>query len=195
MIVSDLDGTLLTVNSFPLWVKYLLRKSLVSFKFLVLFRLLILGVLRKCGFINHSIFKSRLVLIEIPHSWNHEFSILLSMKLNTEVFDELNRLNSFVLATAAPINYAAPLAQILFQGRCNLLASEWRGGTYMDNVGANKYSNLALFLKGVEISCFYTDHEEDLPTMLNSKKVVLVGNRMSKSAIFLVDVNITRIIN
>lgn len=195
MIVSDLDGTLLNVNSFPLWIKFLLKKSFLSFHVILFINVFMLGLGRKVGVLTHSSFKAKLAKLDVPYLWNVEFSSRLLIEVNKVVFDELYCLDEFVLATAAPINYAEPFADMLFNHKCNVLASKWHGRSYIDNVGLNKKNNLEIFLNGSEITCFYTDHEEDLPTMLSSLEVVLVGSRLKQFDDILVNVNVTRVIN
>ena len=195
MIVVDFDETLIKVNSFPLWVKYLMKVSIHSFNVRIFFKVFYLSLKRKIRILSHREYKALLCLIEIPLRWQEEFALSMSMKVNIELLKRLRIKEKIIVATAAPRVYAEKLANCIFDGKeIVVIASEWRNDKFIDNVGLRKLQSIFELFPEEEINCFYTDHEDDLPTMCYSKEVFLVGDRLLSTDPSFKNINIKGVI-
>jgi len=171
--IFDLDGTILTANSFPLWVRYLLRGGPVRSP-VVRARIAVVTAValakRKCGFSNHAMFKARLQSLWTNVGCDSEAADLVA-QLENLVRPELRPLLErvadatldAVLATAAADAYALPLGRKL--GFRHIVASS----IGRDNSGERKKEAVLDLLAGLgwrdrELVLF-TDHRDDEPLM------------------------------
>lgn len=177
-IVCDLDGTLIDVNTFPLWVKFLLKKSFYSHKPCLLVGILTLLFKRKIFRLSHEDFKSMLQRLEYDESWDCEFAHIISAWINPLILQDIIKHKKagdrVVLATAAPINYAEPFARLVLNDDFPLLASGWFGDRYVNNSGEQKALCCYNYF-GRYPDVFFTDHYEDLPLILKASLVYLVN--------------------
>ncbi len=200
VLVFDLDGTVLSVNSFPLWAMHLLR---ARFAHLGLVQRLGVslragGVLaaRKARLIGHEAFKWRLQQL-----WQQAvagdggvaeraFAQHLVSYVRPELTGVLKAVSEgrvdAVLATAAAGDYAQALGQAL--GFRHVLATPRdRSASTPSTVGVHKRDAVLAFLaergwQGRPIT-FFTDHEDDLPLIRISHMVYWFGESRRSAAL------------
>jgi phosphoserine phosphatase len=194
ILVFDLDGTVLRINSFPVWVVFLAlggaRGLSIGQQLKVTALAARLVLLRKLGRINHTILMRRMQeLWQFATAGDGDAAAQRLAKLLSRTtrrnLDPAIKLVSEgaldgVLATAAAEDYAVVLSQRL--GVQNVLAT--RTGRAMDepeNTGVHKYERLSAWLNARGWSgrplIFFNDHLADLPLMRECSIVCWVGSR------------------
>jgi phosphoserine phosphatase len=192
VVVFDLDGTILRVNSFPRWVLFLIVGRLPGLglyrRMLLSLRTLSLLLRRKLARASHEDFLWRLqdvvrsVCAALPVMDRFEASLLRQVRPNLAMLLQLvtERRIETVLATAAPEDYAAGVGRRLgFRFVLATRANRRRGEP--GNSGINKRAAVtALFAErgwsGRPVILF-TDHADDLPLMRDSIAVYWCGPR------------------
>lgn len=197
IVVFDLDGTILSINSFRLWVAYLVKGSVPELDVGLRWRLRLgaLGavLLRKSGLIDHEILKRRLQRLwqraatasegaieddfvrRLRHFVRPELSALLAAVAAGEV--------DAVLATAAAGDYAFALGRAL--GFRHIVATPTdRAGDAPSTQGVVKRDALRLLLgelgwQGRDI-VLLTDHLDDLPLIEISQVVYWFGREEAR---------------
>ena len=185
--VFDLDGTVLSCNSFPLWAMQMLRgrvphegRMRQASTALTVARLLLR---RKLALMHHTVLKQRL-----QSTWRHatmgdsgahaaQFGDLLQRYVRPNMAAVLRQVScgevDAVLATAAAGEYAHALGRRL--GFAAVLASD----DGRDNVGEEKCRRVLAFLAERNWSdrprILFTDHVDDLPLMRVSDLVCWFG--------------------
>ena len=192
VVVFDLDGTILTINSFPRWVLFLAmgrvpglgarRRAALSVVAIALL------LQRKLALIDHDEFMWRL-----QHAWRSacatrpqatlarfEASLLRSVRPNLAAVLELVASGQIdaVLATAAAEDYAVGLARRL--GFRHVLATNAaRERDEPGNSGVHKRERVLAWLEqhgwGDRPIVLLTDHPDDLPLMQESQTVYWCG--------------------
>jgi phosphoserine phosphatase len=194
ILVFDLDGTLLRLNSFPVWVLFLAFGGVGSLSFRqhlnVTWMVLRLMVLRKLGRMDHET-----LLRHLQSAWHfatagdkgaaaHRLGSLLLRWQRSNLAPALKLVTDGamdgVLATAAAEEYAEGLGQRL--GLPHVLAT--RGGRGRDepgNSGEHKRTRLLAWLDERDWTgrplIFFNDHMADLPLMRDSSIVCWLGSR------------------
>lgn len=185
--IFDLDGTLLSCNSFPAWAMHMLRgrvphrgRRRQAATALAVARLL---MRRKLGRLRHAALKQRLQAVwrsaTLGDAGAHamRLSDVLERYLRPNMADVLRQVRTgqvdAVLATAAAGEYAHALGRRL--GFSDVLASD--GGS--DNLGEEKCRRVLAFLAernwSVRPRIVFTDHVDDLPLMRASDLVCWFG--------------------
>lgn len=184
-IVFDFDGTLITVNSFPLWVKYLLRHSLCEFKWIYFIRIIILILKRKVlRLSSHEEFKRDLILLDTPSFWTDGFATLLAEKCHSDVlgmaFEKIAQGDQVIISSAAPKVYLTPVVEKIFSEKSTgltIIGAEIINGVLNENYKEAKLQNL--YEKGLlgleeKLDCLYTDSYDDLPLAIIANQFFLV---------------------
>lgn len=199
-MVFDLDGTVLRVNSFPLWAVHLLKAGFTHLhpaqRLGVSLRVGWALAARKAGLIGHETLKWRLQQL-----WQRatagdgriaeqDFVRKLLSYVRPELEDVLKDVAAgrvdAVLATAAAADYAHALGQML--GFSYILATPTRRPSVTpSNVGEHKRDAVQAFMKeqgwqGRPLTLF-TDHEDDLPLIRISDTVYWFGNDAGLAAL------------
>jgi phosphoserine phosphatase len=196
VMIFDLDGTVLSVNSFPLWVLFMLRGAAVSGSgwhrlqsAAEIARIAWLLGQRKAGLIGHEELKRRLQLV-----WKAmvlgdggvaaaRFVARLQRHLRPSLAAVLSAArdgrHDAVLATAAPDDYAVPLGAAI--GLSHVVATgSGRSRDQPGNVGAHKRDAVLQFLmrQGWQDRprLLFTDHPDDLPLMAVCQEVFWFGS-------------------
>ena len=182
VLVFDLDGTVLRVNSFPIWALFLA------------FRGVDLGgqvtrliIARKRGRIDHDALLRQMQALWAryarPGDQRRLQSLLLSQvrrNLRSVLTACANGKWDAVLATAAAADYAEGLGRRLGL-RCVLATPSGRGPDMPSNSGAHKRDNVLAWLRergwqGRPL-IFFNDDMADLPLMREARVVFWFGSR------------------
>ena len=193
VLVFDLDETILAVNSFPLWVRFLVAGSVPGLgwrrRTALSLRVQSLALRRKFGLIDHDALLRHLQLV-----WRHAtgpdgetMASGFQASLLQQVRPSLKPLLSIVasgqvdavLATAAASDYAAGLAQRL-GFRYALTTSPDTGAITPRNSGTRKRDRVHALLHRfgwhTRPLILFTDHIDDLPLMRASDTVCWFGS-------------------
>jgi phosphoserine phosphatase len=193
VLIFDLDGTVLRVNSFPVWVRQLLLARFdhlsISARLTVAARTAGAVARRKLLRHDHATFKRALqgVWAEAMAGGRHELAAAgqVTRHLLPQVRDNLEpvlravadgRVDA-VLSTAAAAEYAVPLGQSL--GFHHIIATPRQGGG-TENIGAAKRDRTLAYLQdqgwGGRRRVFFTDHPDDLPLILECHTILWLGD-------------------
>ena len=160
-MIIDLDGTLIQGNSFTMYVKYCLTHMTIS-----AVRIAWIVLLRKLRLITHFSAKCKIMGITSRRLTDTQLSRFLARlsKSVRPMFSEMLRSKDgvYYLATAAPREYAEPLARIL--GFDAVVSTDCESG--VECRGEEKVLRLREI--GVHFDdsvTVYTDHQDDLPLM------------------------------
>ena len=164
-LAIDLDGTLLSTNTFRDYLSYCGSAALHNFQFDICFSILWWVVLRKLRFVSHSRMKQALLdrtaafmtqKSRLDHFVEKEMTYL-NVQVQQIMEPYRNRGHLLVLATAAPAFYAHPIAEFLNLDLCcgTLLPSEVVIGQWQENVGQQKVEALKRLLQvhKAELDC------------------------------------------
>src|SRR5690606_35383747 len=107
--IFDFDGTLVGINSFPVWILFILKKSILNARFDIFIKILFLIFRRKLIFgFSHLEFKERLVLL-INGLWASEFADSIRNDKNIVAWACMERHlqggDLVVISSAAPLDY------------------------------------------------------------------------------------------
>lgn len=176
-LAIDLDGTLLSTNTFRDYLSFCGRAAVHRFRFDMALGIAWWVILRKLRLISHSSMKAHtLRLTAVFMQRNGQIDLFVERELlllNTRVQQFMeqyrNRGHMLILCTAAPAIYAHPIAENLHIDFCcaTPLPSEIVIGQWCENVGQNKVQSLSRMLKvhKAELDVVITDHHDDLPLL------------------------------
>lgn len=149
ILVCDLDKTLISVNSFPLFVRFALKTAVVKGLFQVAIKLCAVTIRRRLGISSHISFKRDVDQLtrELPAS---EIEHWVTSLLYEHAWPWVERMLSDwkgtkILCTAAPSGYAASIGRKL--GFDQVITSRHHDGAYINNEGVVKLQSL--FSNGV----------------------------------------------
>lgn len=187
-LAIDLDGTLLSTNTFRDYLSYCGHASLYGFRFDIALSILWWVILRKVCIISHSQMKRALL---------RRTSVFMNRKGRLDQFVERelvylnpeaqhlmesyrNRGYLLILCTAAPGFYAQQIADYCHIDLCcaTPLPSEIVLGQWNECVGQHKVDALSRMLRvhKAELEVVITDHHDDIPLLnynLNGRNVVI----------------------
>ena len=182
VIVIDLDGTFMLTNTFHQWIKFLFKEELKKFHFITLSKILKIMLLRFLKYIDHSQMKYKILKISennMEHKQIHLFVHSLDKYLNNNILDMLsNKTDTFILATAAPMQYANYIKRIYYFDY--VIATGYTSdNAWTENIRKNKQMNLKNLLntEGLnhKIDILFTDHHDDLALMYDAHITYLVN--------------------
>jgi phosphoserine phosphatase len=200
VLIFDLDGTVLAVNSFPFWVRFMLRAPFAQLRPTQRLRVaaatLLLLASRKAALIGHEDFKRR-----VQHRWQEATAddrgaaeqLLIGQLLRAvrpEMAPALAAIASgsidAVLATAAAADYAEGLGRAL--GFTHVLATKRRRApSEPSNAGIRKCETVMEFLAGrawlERPRIVFTDHRDDLPLIGQCQTIIWFGAPRDRSAL------------
>ena len=199
VLVFDLDGTVLRVNSFPIWVLFLLlggvRKLRVGRQLRVAGTVIQLLILRKLGRIRHPALLRNVQELWCTATGGDDEAATgrlvgsLSRYVRSNITPVLELVSEGaldgVIATAAAEDYAVALGERL--GMTNVLATRTeRAPDVPENSGVHKRDRLLAWLSergwNGRPLIFFNDHVADLPLMQESKVVCWFGSSKSLAA-------------
>jgi len=176
-LAIDLDGTLVTTNTFRDYLLYCGNVALHSFRLGIVFSIVWWVMLRKLRLVSHSRMKYALLRRTATFVAQHERLDQFIEQEFTRISPEACRLMEpyrnrgylLVLCTAAPSLYAHPLSEHLGMDLCcaTPLPSEVVIGQWQECVGTNKLDALRrlLLVHKAELDVVITDHHDDLPLL------------------------------
>jgi len=176
-VAIDLDGTLLSTNTFRDYLSFCGREAKHRFRLGLCLKICWWVLLRKVRLITHSRMKQVLLSATAPFMQRHgrldnfvEQELLLLNRTAQQVMEPYrNRGHLLILCTAAPDLYARPIAENLHLDLCcaTLLPSEVVIGQWHENVGEEKVASLRRLLQvhKAQLEVVITDHHDDLPLL------------------------------
>ena len=175
VVVCDFDGTLVRVNSFPLWVLSIAKGFLLEFRPFLSVKVVFLLVVRKLGLVSHFDFKKNLV--NLSRFLNNDYvSSSLSRHVNDRVLDFLNSCEGTrVISSAAPLVYLEHTVDLIGAHVSHVIGSTFVGDDFFENYSENKVESLKQVCQDPKDVVVITDHYEDLPLMKIASKVYLVS--------------------
>lgn len=198
LMVVDLDGTLVSVNTFTLFTKWLAQHLYHDYGFIPLLGLCRDVLLRKCRLIPHSEVKRRILRIAANNCKESDFrkfaeslKSCLRPEVMTLIKDFMQEGGVVVLATAAPAVYALPFAGILGIPYCE--ATQYSGSSapstsdFEECRGDVKRMRVERLARGrnLRIECVLTDHHEDLPllSLPNIERILVTPSSHTESVV------------
>jgi len=202
LVLVDLDGTLVRGNSFHMWLRHMVMDGLRTLsppaRYASRFVICVYAALRLARVIPHARLKracqgvwSRAMArsADPEHELNCFLAALMG-RVDPRIAGWLARAKDdgaiTVLTTAAPGDYALPLARRLgFDGA--VATPRANGGPWSENLREEKERNTAAYLRRMrwenKRTILFTDHADDLPLMRSVEEVCLVADEGTLSAI------------
>lgn len=183
LAVVDLDGTLISNNSFKVWLKVLIFYSLKKLDLINLFKILFIILFRLFRIYSRSEMKSYLLSISIRSKYSRDVQEEIAcqcitflrnnliVKINEAHFDYI------AIASAAPLFYLESIIEKTNLPANIIIGSSFKDNKYFECVGENKKSEISKIVRQFNEKCkiyFYTDHYEDLPTATIADEIFLV---------------------
>jgi len=180
VVVVDLDGTLLSTNTFHKWMIFLLKKTL-KYNFIDGLKIIFFSFKRIFKRITHKQLKFEILKISEQSYYSdsiHTFVEELAIYINRKVLDHMETEDVIsILATAAPEIYAETIAEKYHFTYCiatpKISQSEW-----YENIKEEKKKSLKKLLNKIgerEIDIVLSDHYDDIPIMNMANTVYLVN--------------------
>jgi len=180
IVVVDMDGCLCSLNSFRYWLVFAFLFSLISFRWLALFKLCVIVALRIIGRVGRVQMKRDVLAVteNFPGFYIKWFSRFLFRFTNSSVLAEMQRYDDLpvlvVLSTAAPTCYVSEYTSHFDFAHVFATPSVHEDG-WKENIGREKLESLERFYgKDISLICVISDHHDDLPLLLNAEKRLLV---------------------
>lgn len=178
MIVVDLDGTLLSRNSFGVFAGFLWRTALKKHRFATATQFALWAAARKLRLISHRRLKWQLMKLADASMETSDYEALAKELLkytNSRVANYLKG-KEWLLATAASHEYVEHIAANL---DCTAFIATRRPESglfsdYIENKGEKKLEAVSKFLNGSGIDIAISDHTDDLPLLRAARQRILV---------------------
>ncbi len=202
LVLVDLDGTLVRGNSFHMWLRHMLTDGLRTLappaRYASRLVICIYSALRLGRLITHARLKKvcqgvwdrALSRSSDPDHELNSFLAALMRRVDPRICDWVGRAQDSgavaVLTTAAPGDYALPLARRLgFDGA--VATPRASSKTWSENLRDEKERNTAAYVRrngwDAKRTILFTDHIDDLPLMQAVHEVCLVADDSTASAI------------
>ncbi len=182
LLVIDLDGTFVSVNTFHKWMKFLFVEELKKFHIISIFKILKTVLQRATKSITHAQMKFTILQLsekQVTQSQVESFVDSLEQYIHQDILKQLNHhANISVLATAAPLLYAKSIQEKYMFSHV-IATNNTSHMPWEENLRDVKKKNLLLLMKEHNISDYpttiYTDHHDDLPLIVFSDIVYIVN--------------------
>lgn len=187
-VVVDLDGTLLSTNSFKHYILFVCFKAFMLLQYNICFSIVINVIKRKIRLVSHQEMKRNILIISSQLYSSIDISSFINKlirKTNTSVLRLINNYRKkgyyICLSTAAPNIYAETIAKYYqFNGCCATITPIFNHD-WNENIGDYKLkTTLDLFnAHNIELSVVITDHQDDLPLLKknNGTNIVVSPNK------------------
>ena len=181
MLIIDLDGTFVSVNTFHRWIQFLLIEELKKFHFFSLLHILKIAFLRLIKQISHTQMKFRILKISEQHinkKQINQFVASLESYVHPDILHQLqDPSNKTLLATAAPLLYAKAMQKKYHFD--NVIATAYtHKDDWKENIKEEKKNTYLKMLDTHDMHpkevILYTDHHDDIPLMQLSDFTYLI---------------------
>lgn len=182
--IFDFDGTLISINSFHLFLFFLGFRGLLSLRLPTLGNLISAVFARFTKRISHLEFKTKIneLGLLLTRDEGVQFCKWLAFFKRSSVIEALKRSYASpdalcIIASAAPYAY---MRYVAYEFPVDLVVSFGGPGNFtsplVDNIGDNKLVNVSAHLNidVCRLNILYTDHIDDLPLALAADNVFLV---------------------
>ncbi len=172
LILIDLDGTFVRINSFHKWIKFLLIETVKQCNCFITLRLIGIMLLRYTKRISHAQMKYRILKISettVSRKQIERFVDTLVPYIDQDILALIQRQNTLtLLATAAPILYAKQI-QERFGFDYVVATPESQSSPWQETIRNTKAKRVQKFLQAhslqIKEALFLTDHHDDIPLM------------------------------
>ena len=196
MIIIDLDGTFVRVNTFHKWMKFLFVEALKKVQLVSVIKILTIITLRYTKRIDHAKMKYRILEISeqiIEKNQIIQFVKTLDPYIHQDLFKIIqDKSHITILATAAPVLYAQSIKDI-YHFDFLLATNDTTHFPWQENIREEKAKNVEKLFEqhtwDSEKSILYTDHHDDIPLMQMVSLTYLV-NASEKTKILTRDAKI-----
>lgn len=177
-VVVDLDGTLVRINTFKVYIEYVCKVALKNGRIDICAQLIWNVLLRKFRWIAHEVMKYHILRATDRLMTRKRLESLvdrLLLSINSDVVNLCYKYREegyfILLSTAAPENYASILSKRLFLDGVCATAIPNKRMKWKENVRNVKCKNTINYLKDKDLSLdiLITDHYDDIP-LLNIHK-------------------------
>ncbi len=182
LLIIDLDGTFVSVNTFHKWMIFVAKQALKKLGLKALSKILYTIALRAFKRINHAQMKYAILEVSEKLVTDKEIEIFvntLEPYVHLNILKILEEKNISILATAAPLIYAKAIKE-KYGFDYVIATSPTSIKPWKENLKEEKKKNLLALLKEEDIrasqSILYTDHHDDLPLMRYANETYLVGD-------------------
>lgn len=185
VIVVDLDGTLVNVNTFREYLLFTAKVLTGRLRFLPVIRIMISVAMRKLRLVSHSAMKRRVLAATQSLVSGDDIDSFVRQLLQKVNIDLLNMLEKYrkegckiLLATAAPGLYAREFADSLHLDGCVATPEVADNASWRENVGTAKLDSVCDYISGIggELAVVVTDHYDDLPLLRYNPGVNILVN-------------------
>lgn len=189
-VVVDLDGTLLSTNTFKDYVLFVAKESVAALRVDVTIGVAFFVALRLMRVVSHSTMKYYLLKVTVRFMGADRLSRLAEMlllKANQDVTalcEDYRRQGCYVLlATAAPESYAGILSSRMGMDGCCATPMPRHGLQWKENVREQKREAVLQHLEpaNASIAVVITDHHDDIPLMSSNPGKNLLVNPSPKT--------------
>lgn len=191
-IVVDLDGTLVSINTFKYYILYILKETVKSTNLSLLSYTIFWVLLRKCRCISHEKMKFHILRISDKFMTKHRLQqfthiyLLPNINNNINTFCKQQQIKGYYiyLSTAAPENYVKEFFNYLnFNGYCASPMPLKKEKNWKENIRKQKCINTCQLLEAenVQLSIMITDHYDDLPLLQIPKEKNILVNPDNKT--------------
>jgi len=174
--IYDLDGTLVSFNSFKYWLLYSFIFSLPFLRIDYNWLIIKAALQRMFGKTDRVIFKEKIMNFheqnrKFARRCNSSFASFLRRKTKSDLLDKGKKM---LLATAAPDCY---VKYYVLKMKCfeNYSASCIKDGVLKENIGEQKLQSIMYLIdNNTNKFVLYTDHADDIPLAQQASQVFLV---------------------
>jgi|SRR5690606_9172126 len=194
----DFDGTLISVNSFPLWILFSAFYALISLRLGLFGKILKLLFQRKIQQkISHYEFKKALISLNISEKSDENFVQILTVFKRKNLVEELKKLHSenheIVISSAAPENYLKKIIAFIFpeiHQNLMIIGSNIVDNELIDNYKEQKLINLhqsGFLAENEMLKNVFTDSWDDVSLAYRCENLILIAPKPKCKAMFLAD--------
>jgi len=198
IILIDLDGTFVNVNTFHKWMKFLFIEAVKKFQVVSVIKILTIVALRYTKRINHAEMKYRILEISekiITQEQITQFVHTLTPNVNQTLLNIIqDNHTTTILATAAPLFYVQSIKK-MYHFDFVVATDDIGHSPWQENIREIKAQNIKnLFTeKGFDTkdAVLYTDHHDDMPLMhIVSCTYLINASEKTKQFVDSTDINV-----
>lgn len=185
--VYDLDGTLISFNTFKIWIVLSFFISIFCFRLFFLFRIIEFSIVRKMGGMNRLIFKNKILAIQTnSRFWlfiGKLYGLILARYFLRHDLLALGSNTEVCLATAAPSIYVKPFVDVAGGFALAIYSHFTEDGIFVETLNEVKLQFVRDKFSD-EPDLFFTDHYDDIPLAKISKYTYIVSPTEKSKQLF-----------